>query len=164
MKLGILSDSHDNVPAVKAAAKVFSAAGVEAILHAGDFIAPFSIVPLADCGVPVYAVFGNNDGERVGLSAKFTANGWTVAPKFCFVELDGVSIAMHHEQDPVEALARSGLYQVVIYGHTHAIDLRVVGETQVINPGETGGWLTNRRTVVVLETETLEPELLDLEV
>ncbi|NUQ00454.1 MAG: metallophosphoesterase [Armatimonadetes bacterium] len=162
MKIGILSDSHDNVPAVKLAAERFGAAGVEHVIHAGDFIAPFSLAPLVELGVPVTGVFGNNDGERLVLKARFEAAGWTLEPKFALLNLDGVSIAVHHEPEPVAALAASGLYQVVVYGHTHAVDIRTEGETLIINPGETGGWLTGQRTVVVLDTATMRPQLITL--
>ncbi len=64
MILGILADSHDNVPAVRTIAGWFGEQGVEAVLHAGDFVAPFSLPPLAELGVPVHGVLGNNDGVR----------------------------------------------------------------------------------------------------
>jgi len=163
MKVGILSDSHDNLPRLAEAVEAFRAAGVVHVIHAGDFVAPFALPPLRQAGVPVTAVFGNNDGERLVLKARFDSFGWTLAPKFAFPEVAGVRFAVHHEDDPVEALAASGLYAVVVYGHTHQVDIRRTGNgTLVVNPGETGGWLTGRATCVVLDLATLEPELIDL--
>lgn len=52
---------------------------------------------------------------------------------------------------------------VIIYGHTHKIDIRHE-EPMVINPGECCSWLTGRSTVVLLDCETLEAEVIDLEV
>jgi putative phosphoesterase len=162
MKIGILADSHDHLPAVALAAEAFRLAGVAQIIHAGDFVAPFALPPMQAAGVPVTAVLGNNDGERVGLAACFAKFGWQLQPKFAFATWAGVAVAVHHEPEPVEALARSGLYQVVVYGHTHELDLRRVGATLVINPGEAGGWLTGRRSAVVLDLETLQPQVIEL--
>ena len=39
MKIGIMSDSHDNMPKIAAAVKCFNEAGVEHVVHAGDFAA-----------------------------------------------------------------------------------------------------------------------------
>ena len=71
MKVGVLSDTHDNVPAVEAAMDRFEAAGVESVVHCGDFIAPPVVPHLDRDGVSVHAVRGNNDGEREGLASAF---------------------------------------------------------------------------------------------
>lgn len=162
MKIGILSDSHDNVPAIKAAVDRCRAAGIAQLLHAGDFIAPFALLPLAEAGAPVTAVFGNNDGERVGLARIAAERGWTLGAKFAFGEVGGLRFALHHEPEPVEALAASGLYDLVVYGHTHARDIRTVGRTLIVNPGEVGGWLTGERGLVILDTATGVPEVVSL--
>ncbi|HAZ62681.1 MAG TPA: YfcE family phosphodiesterase [Armatimonadetes bacterium] len=162
MIIGILSDSHDHLTALRDAAAQMRAAGVEHVLWPGDFVAPFALPPIAELGVPVTAVLGNNDGERIGLAARFASLGWNLAPKFNFPVLDGVRCALHHEQEPVEALAASGLYDLVVYGHTHDLDVRQVGDSWIINPGETCGWLTGRATMVLFDTTTRQPEVREL--
>jgi putative phosphoesterase len=163
MKLGLLSDSHDNLPALRAAARTFQEAGVAHVIHAGDFVAPFSLPPLRDIGVPVTAVYGNNDGERVFLARRFAEFGWDLEPKFAFPVFGTVRVAVHHEPEPVEALAASGMYDIVVYGHTHALEVRRQGEVWVINPGEVGGWLTGRHTIVIVDLETVTPSVVDLD-
>lgn len=162
MIVGIISDTHDNLPAVEAAVAALQDAGVGHLIHAGDFVAPFALPPLQALEVPVTAVLGNNDGERLGLSRRFADYGWELQPKFAYPVIAGCRFAIHHEPEPVEALAASGLYDVVVYGHTHAIDLRRAGRCWVINPGEVGGWLTGRRTVVVFDTSAREATLIGL--
>ncbi|ODS31814.1 MAG: hypothetical protein SCARUB_03062 [Candidatus Scalindua rubra] len=44
MKIGIVADSHDNVPAIKKAVEYFNQSNVEFVIHAGDYIAPFSTI------------------------------------------------------------------------------------------------------------------------
>ncbi len=165
MTLGILSDTHDRVPAIAAAAAAFQAAGVAQVVHAGDFVAPFALPPLQAVGVPVTAVFGNNDGERLGLKGRFDSFGWRLEPKFASLEVGGVRVAMHHEPEPVEALAASGLYDLVVYGHTHAVDLRrAESGCWIVNPGEGCGWLTGTCTCVVFDVAAREPRLVTLAV
>ncbi|MBI5831396.1 MAG: metallophosphoesterase [Armatimonadetes bacterium] len=162
MKVGILADSHDHLHALRAAARTMLTAGVEHIIWAGDFVAPFALPPIQSVRVPVTGVLGNNDGERLFLARRFAEFGWELQPKFAFPTLGTVRFAVHHEQEPVDALAHSGLYDVVVYGHTHELDVRRVGDALVINPGETCGWLTGSATCVVLELESLEPTVVNL--
>ena len=40
--LGIISDSHDNLPKIDAAVAKLNASRVDLVLHAGDYCAPFA--------------------------------------------------------------------------------------------------------------------------
>ncbi len=161
MKLGVMADSHDNVPMVKRAVELFNRRGVQLVIHAGDFIAPFAVAPLAGLDCKAVAVFGNNDGERVVLAKKFEAIG-EVHPNLAEAELGSRRIAAMHYPELAEPIAASGRYDLVIYGHTHEIDVRRGEETTVLNPGETGGWTTGRSTVAIVDLDPMEVEIVDL--
>ncbi|WP_254840701.1 metallophosphoesterase [Natronomonas marina] len=167
MKLGVISDTHDNVPAVQAAMDRFASANVEAVVHCGDFISP-PVVPHLDLdGVPVHAVRGNNDGEREGLIDAFgSLDGGRLHGRFAELEFGGLEFAvLHGEQRPViEALAASGEYDYVLHGHWHVRERREVGETTVVNPGAhfpTVG--DDDRTVAVVDTDADDVEFLGVE-
>lgn len=162
MKIGLVADTHDNLPAIHNAVARLREHGVGALLHAGDFVAPFALPPWRELSVPVVGVLGNNDGERVILARRFAEFGWELGAKFAFVEFDSVRVAMHHEPEPVEALAASGLYDLVVYGHTHELAVRQIGAVWVVNPGEVGGWLTGRATCVVFDTAARIAEVIEL--
>lgn len=68
MILGILADTHDNLPKIEKAVKLFNKNKVDFVLHAGDFVAPFAISALKGLSCGWQGVFGNNDGEKEGLS------------------------------------------------------------------------------------------------
>ena len=170
MNVGILSDTHDNVPAVDAAMEHFESVGVEYVIHCGDFIAPPVISRLDRDGIEVHAVRGNNDGEREGLRSAFDAleNG-TLHGRFAELMFDGRTFAvLHGEEKPVvDALAASGAYDYVLYGHWHVREERSVGETIVINPGAHFPTVpAEHRTVAVVETDsdTVEFHRLDASV
>jgi len=66
-----------------------------------------------------------------------------------------------HEPGILDALAGSGSVDVIIYGHTHEIDVRK-GPPLIINPGEAGGWLRDKCTIALLELETMAVEVIEL--
>ena len=124
MKLGVMSDSHDNIPNVKRAVALFNELGVDLVVHAGDFIAPFAIDPLGDLNCRVVGVFGNNDGERIVVAKRFEAIGGEVHPNLASASLGDKSIAVMHYPELAIPIAKSGDYDIVVYGHTHNIDRR----------------------------------------
>ncbi len=160
MKLGILSDSHDRLPLLERAVERFRDAGVEMVLHAGDFVSPFTVRPLEKLHAEFVGVFGNNDGDRLYLAERFARIG-PIHLGYHTFEVDGVRAVLMHEPKSIDALVDSGHYDLVVYGHTHEIDLRE-GRCAVVNPGEACGYLSGRATVVVLDTATMSPTVLDL--
>jgi hypothetical protein len=79
------------------------------------------------------------------------------------VTFEDRKIYVRHEPDAIEAIAKSGMYDLVIYGHTHQIDIRKEGATWVVNPGECCGWTTGRSTIVVFDMKKMEPTLIDID-
>ena len=62
----------------------------------------------------------------------------------------------------LEALAASGAYDVIIYGHTHHPEISRRGKTLVINPGEACGWITGQATVAILDLDKLKADLIKI--
>jgi putative phosphoesterase len=158
MKIGIMADSHDNLPKIRAAMELFAREGVGLILHAGDFVAPFAVRAMHGAPCRVLAVFGNNDGERVGLAKAFEAIG-EVHPRIATAEVDGKRIGMVHQDELVAPIAAGNAFDLLVYGHTHRLDIRREGQALIINPGELGGWLTGKCTLVTIDTQHMEPKV-----
>jgi len=160
MLIGVMSDTHDNVPLIEKAVALFNAKQVGFVLHAGDFVAPFALKPLEDLSCPWIGVFGNNDGEQKGLTSE--SRGRIQPPPF-ELNLDGKKVVVVHDLSAFDrtALAEQGA-QLIVHGHTHETAVEKVGEALVVNPGEVGGWLTGRTTVALVDTETMEASIEDL--
>jgi hypothetical protein len=160
MLVGILSDSHDNLPAVEAAAHRLRERRVELVLHAGDIVAPFVAPVLARCGARVFGVYGNNDGERAGLRKRFKEIG-EIKGDVAELEMGGRNVVVYHgaEQALADALVASGKYDLVVLGHTHRPEIVKRGRTLVVNPGECCGYLTGKRTFAVLDTDSMVAEI-----
>jgi hypothetical protein len=134
MHLGIVSDTHDDREAVDAAVERFEREDVDAIVHCGDFVAPFSATPF-DVGVDFYAVRGNNDGEWA--LGDVVGDFGTYLGEMGELTLDGAEIAVYHGTSGpiVDALVDCARYDYVLHGHTHEYAHETRGNTVRINPG-----------------------------
>ncbi|MGK7345332.1 MAG: metallophosphoesterase [Candidatus Nitrospinota bacterium M3_3B_026] len=164
MRLGIISDTHDRVPAIEAAVEMFNETGVEAVLHLGDFVAPFALLPFRDLKAPFYAVYGNNDGEKAGLEKIFEDNGWSLRDRPWILELKGKRIAMLHEPGPLDRFTREGGMDLIAFGHTHEPLAERRGGALVVNPGEGCGWLYGAPTAAVADLASGECEIRRLKI
>lgn len=162
MKIGVISDTHDNVTKIMQAVEFFNEQDeLEVVVHAGDFVSPFAVAAMSGLQCRLVAVFGNNEGEKIGVAKRFEGLG-DLYVNFASVEVNNRKIAVAHYPELADALAKGGQFDIVVYGHTHEIDTRKEGETLVINPGECGGWLTGKSTIATVDLETLEPEVHEL--
>ena len=161
MKIGIIADTHDNLPQIRKAVEIFNREKVELVLHAGDFVSPFTFLEFNNLNCPLKGVFGNNDGDKLYLQEKFKGIG-ELYPAPYNVNINNKNIIMLHKEKLIDALAESQKYKVIIYGHTHRADLRKIGKTLIINPGECGGWLTGKSTIVLLDLVNLEAKIINL--
>ena len=135
MKIGIVSDTHDNLNQVEQAVWLFESEGVDRVIHCGDIVAPFSATPFDSDSFEFYAVRGNNDGEWA-LSKTVEEFG-TYLGECGRLTVDGVSIGVYHGTNKLlrEALVESGEYDYVFHGHTHERTIEDHGETVQVNPG-----------------------------
>ena len=160
MKIGILSDSHDNMNAIKRSVEFFNSENVAHVLHAGDIISPFTMNEFSKLKMPLWAVFGNNDGEKHFLREKIKGFG-EIVEQYFEKEWEGKKIIVMHEPWSVDELKASGDHDVIIYGHTHKVDIQK-GKPLIFNPGEAGGWITGKSTVGILTLPSLEVRVVEL--
>ncbi len=155
MKIGIISDSHDNIPAIESAVKIFNDYPVDFVIHLGDIVSPFCFDTLDKLNMDFIGVFGNNDGEWLYLEEK--ARNRLHKPPY-EMELEGKSFVLMHEPFGIDKLAKE--YDYCLYGHLHKIDIRKTEKGHIINPGELCGYLTGKKTLVILDTKTNEAKLI----
>lgn len=162
--LGIISDTHDNLGAIRKAVDFFNSQKVELVLHAGDFVAPFTAREFKNLNCKLVGVFGNNDGDKDHLRENYSSQMGTELKELQILERGGKKICLYHgtQEEFVEALANSEEYEVVVRGHSHEPEIKKVKETLIINPGEAGGHLSGKKTVALLDLENLEGEIFEL--
>jgi putative phosphoesterase len=141
MKVGILSDIHDNI--WKLAVALGGLQEAEALICCGDLCSPFIIGLLAEGfgDRPIHIVFGNNDADlfRITNNAKKYPHVH-LHGEFFQGELGGKRFAVNHFDNIAQAIATSGQYEVVCYGHNHIYKVEPLGNTFTINPGAIMGY------------------------
>ncbi|MCM8786939.1 MAG: metallophosphoesterase [Candidatus Omnitrophica bacterium] len=159
MKVGILSDTHDYIVNINKALEVFKENNISFFIHAGDFVAPFSLNPYFEKGFDFIGVFGNNDGEKNGLDKK--SKGKIKEPPFA-INLYGKDILIVHDITTINYLSFSKTPSVIVYGHTHIAEVKKEKDILFINPGEACGWVTGKATVAIFDVEILKAEIIEI--
>ena len=154
MILGVIADSHDNLPALKAALEALRSGGAERVVHAGDVIAPFAAKVLAGCGLPVSAVYGNNDGEKAGLARLLD-----IAEGPRLLTFGGRKLLLAHDVAGIPEREKAGA-DILVVGHSHEAYF-MPGAPPVLNPGECGGWVTGKKTFAFLDLDSLEARVVE---
>jgi putative phosphoesterase len=162
MRIAVMSDSHDNIWKLQNALPHLASADV--ILHCGDIISPFMLLRLikGTGGNPVHMIWGNNDGDKRLLSEVAAgAENIRLHGDYALLDLDGITVALNHYPKVARALAESGNYDLVCYGHDHQAHDEWVGDTLLLNPGELMG-MNSRSTIAIFDTLTKKVEYIEL--
>lgn len=165
MLIGLMADTHDNLPMIDRAVRKLNEENVELVLHAGDYVAGFVIPRFKKLKAKLIGVFGNNDGDHELLRKRFSENKrLELRGNFAEIAADGLKIALLHGGDAelLKALINPESFDVVVHGHTHIHEIRRKGKTLVVNPGEVCGYLTGRSTLALLDTVKREAKIIEL--
>jgi putative phosphoesterase len=162
MRVGMMADSHDRVPAVAELLRQMTAAGVTMVLHAGDFCSPFVLKPFEDLHVTLVGVFGRNDGDPESLLTRAGAGfGMELFESPHSFGVGGQQIMIVHDIGEVHARSLKA-HSVVVHGSTHKQEMKTRGGTVIVNPGEACGWLYGTPQAAMLDLETKAVEFLTL--
>lgn len=132
MKIGIISDTHDNLEIVQNAVKKLEKE-VNTVIHCGDLISPFT-AQIFDADFNLHVVRGNNDGE---WNLKQTIRDFgEFYNNIAELTIHDKEIAVYHgtEESIVRSLTNSN-YDYVLRGHTHKKKIQKHAGTIEINPG-----------------------------
>jgi uncharacterized protein len=165
MLIGLMSDSHDNLPLIDKAIAKMNEARVALVLHAGDYVAPFVIPRFRELKPRLIGVFGNNDGDRELLKKRFSENpNLEIHGSFAEIAAEGTRIALLHgsDQELLKSLIAGENYDFIVHGHSHSMETYRKGKMLVVNPGEVCGYLTGKATVAVLDTVKCEVTIISL--
>lgn len=159
MKIAIISDVHDNLDNLGKVLDYCEDNDITRLICCGDFCSPFVISALGESDIHVYAVFGNNDGDRFAMKAiaenypKIQLFGEYIGEESNVLIIDGLNFGATHYEFYARTMAKTGWYEAVFYGHTHAYHKQKYGSSLLMNPGEVAG-LFNEASFAVFDTET----------
>ncbi len=162
MRIGLIADTHDRLPAIAELVRQIQEAGAGMVLHAGDFCSPFALKAFEDAQISLAGVFGRNDGDHEGLLSRAQAGfGAELFESPHSFEIGGRRILLVH--DIGEVSKRSVLsHEIVIHGSTHQQEMKTRGETLIVNPGEACGWLFGTPSAAVLDLDSRDVQFLTL--
>ncbi len=169
MKIGIISDTHDQINAIKKAVILLNEAKTELVFHCGDWVSPFSLFYYKDLNCPMKGLFGNNDGDKFRHieRAKIYGINTSYEDRFISTKIDGRKIAIFHGdyEEIVDALLKSQMYDAVFHGHNHRKEIKTVGKTLSVNPGTFMDETTpdvRGASFAIYETKTNSADLISL--
>jgi len=157
--IGIIGDTHDDMEQIRKAVEFLNSKNVSLVLHAGDIVSPFTVEVLGDLKAEFAGIFGNNDGDKLLLTDRFDGR---ISYQPLMRDVDGKRLVLIHEPELANALAKSGDFDIVIYGHLHKPDVRNVGKALIINPGKVARLHKGESTLALLDTDKMEAEIIRL--
>lgn len=136
MRIGILSDTHNQRQRTLSAVHMLRNEGAEVLIHCGDLVEPEMISTCSS--LPCYIVFGNNDSGRVSeiRTTIFQTEGAVCLEWGGEILLADKRIAVTHghSTSEVKRLLAAGP-DFLLSGHSHIAGVCREGVTTRINPG-----------------------------
>lgn len=178
MKIGIISDTHDDVENVRRAIDIFNKEEVQYVIHAGDYVFPGIVMEFKNLNAKLIGVLGNNDGERGLLLKAFLEVGGELKGELGELHVNDLNIGIYHgtSAEIKRRLIESGRYSIIVCGHTHRMEPagHAVGNysidtsTLVLNPGSghrnteslAGAFVEGG--VIILDTQSREYRFIEL--
>ncbi|MBU0471217.1 MAG: metallophosphatase family protein [Nanoarchaeota archaeon] len=161
MKVGIISDTHDNIWNMDKIFAMIKNSNIETLIHCGDLCAPFIVKKLAELGMPVHFVFGNTDDRFLTTRVSANYENMNLYGDLAEFELDGKKFGVTHFPRIATALARSGDFDVVCFGHNHTKSEERIGKTLMVNPGEASG-VAKDASFAIYDTKTDKVEFFEI--
>lgn len=173
MKIGVFSDTHDNLQSVAQSIQVFQKEKVELIIHCGDWVSPFVpqfIFRELKLVIPIKSVFGNNDGDIFRFFERQQKENWDIESfKETFdLKIDGKKIVVYHGSSVLitESLISSKKYDAVFTGHTHKAVNETVNGVLHLNPGSPAGYceskITDNKTIALYDSIINSAKIINL--
>jgi uncharacterized protein len=163
VRVGLMADSHDRLPAIAELLKMMRNGGATMVLHAGDYVSPLALKPFEDLHMTLAGVFGKNDGDHQSLLSRAGAGlGLEIFESPHSFAVGGHQILLTHDLADVQKRSVKS-HSVIVHGFAHKQSLQEQGDSLVVNPGESCGWLYGVPGAAILDLDTKKVEFLTLD-
>jgi uncharacterized protein len=156
MRLGILSDTHDELARTQLAVRILQDAGAEALVHCGDLASPAIVQAIA--ALPSWFTFGNHDADVVPALQRAAAEYGSVCLGWGgVIEWSGRRIGVAHGHMTIDIRRVLGARpELLLTGHTHLPSDSVIDGVRRICPGALHRADTYTVAVLDLATDVLQ--------
>ena len=157
MKIGVVSDTHNNLKNIETIINLFNEEKVLLVVHTGDISNANSLEKFSQLKCGLIGVYGNNDRNELGIKEVALKNNFNFQEPPRKLSLNHREIAIFHEPDNIEQfLLENKKVNVVLYGHTHRYENNTKNKVLYFNPGESAGMQRGSNAIGILDLENLE--------
>ncbi len=163
MRIGIIGDTHDQIPELKKTIQLLNEQEIELLIHAGDWVSAFTLEYYKAFDCPIRGVWGNNVGDPRFKALAMKHGIDLEIQERLHLEIDGRSILVSHELKDIESTRGVDL---VVYGHDHQAKVEEKNQMLYVNPGtllhETYPWLKTTPSFCIYDTRKNVAEVMTL--
>jgi putative phosphoesterase len=163
MKIGVMSDTHDQLANTLYVLNTFRERNIETVIHCGDLTGLEMVSHFS--GFRVIYTHGNMDYATGAIQARFhRLHEDNFVGTVFRGELGGNMVAATHSHisNKVMDLIRAGKYKWLFHGHTHERRNEIIRGTHVVNPGALGGLSRGARTFCIVDLLNDDVEFLEI--
>ena len=102
MKIGVVSDTHNNLKNIEAIINLFNDEKVSLVIHTGDISNANSLEKFSELKCELIGVYGNNDRNELGIKEVALKNNFNFQEPPRKLNLNHREIAIFHEPDNIE--------------------------------------------------------------
>ncbi|MCH8519275.1 MAG: YfcE family phosphodiesterase [Nanoarchaeota archaeon] len=139
MKIGVISDIHDNRYNLRNVLIELKEKNIEKLIILGDSNSPFIIKEICETlQLPIIFVWGNNDGDKVVITQIINSshkNSVVSSQSFLAIEIDGKKLFLTHFPELANLAEKSQQFDAVMYGHDHLKFIQKNNGVLLLNPG-----------------------------
>ena len=157
MKIGVVSDTHNNLKNIEIIINLFNDEKVPIVIHTGDISNANTLEQFSKLNSKLIGVYGNNDRNELGLKEVAQKNNFQFQDPPRKLSLLDKEIVIFHEPDKIDQfLSENKLIDVVLYGHTHRYENNTKNGVLFFNPGESAGMQKGSNAIGILDLKNME--------
>lgn len=156
MKIGVVSDTHNNLKNINEIISIFNSLNIELVIHTGDITNSNSFEQFSKLKIDLYGVYGNNDRAEKNLEIVANKNNFNFQEPPRVLSFCDKKIAIFHEPEDIPIFLKSNNdIDIVIHGHTHRYRNELINNILFFNPGESAGILKGKNAIGIIDLDHL---------
>ena len=157
MKIGVVSDTHNNLKNIETIINLFNDERVPVVIHTGDISNANTLERFSNLNSKLIGVYGNNDRNESGLKEVAQRYNFQFQEPPRRLSLLDREIVIFHEPDKIDQfLSENKLIDVVLYGHTHRYENNIKNGVLFFNPGESAGMQKGSNAIGILDLKNMQ--------